>query len=38
MFMVLLNPDLDPLFRGMDTDPDCPLDPNLDPSIIKQIC
>jgi hypothetical protein len=35
MFLGLLDPDPDPLVRGMDLDPDPALDP--DPSIIKQI-
>ncbi len=30
-------PDPDPLVRGMDPDPDPALDPDADPSIIKQI-
>jgi hypothetical protein len=30
MFLGLLDPDHDPLFRGMDSDPD------LEPSLIKQ--
>jgi hypothetical protein len=30
-------PDPDPLFRGMDPDPDLALDPDPVPSIIKQI-
>ena len=34
VFFGLLDPDLDPLVRGMDPDPDSDLDP--DPSIIKQ--
>jgi hypothetical protein len=34
MFLGLLDPDLDPLVRGMDPDPDPALDP--DPSIIMQ--
>jgi hypothetical protein len=34
MFLGLLDPDLDPLVRGMDPDPDPTLDP--DPSIIMQ--
>jgi hypothetical protein len=34
MFLVLLDPDPDPLVRGMDPDPDPALDP--DPSLIKQ--
>jgi hypothetical protein len=34
MFMGLLDPDPDPLVRGMDPDPDPALDP--DPSIIMQ--
>ncbi len=29
-------PDPDPLVRGMDSDPDPALDPDADPSIIKQ--
>ncbi len=32
VFLGLLDPDTDPLVRGMDRDPD----PNLDPSNIKQ--
>jgi hypothetical protein len=32
MFLGLLDPDLDPLVRGMGTDPD----PAPDPSVIKQ--
>jgi hypothetical protein len=35
MFLGLLDPDPDPLVRGMDPDPT--LDPDLDSSIIKQI-
>ncbi len=35
VFLVL--PDPDQLVRGMDQDPDPALDPNPDPSIIKQI-
>jgi hypothetical protein len=35
MFLGLLDPDPDPLVRGMDPDPDPALDP--DPSIIKQL-
>ncbi len=34
MFLGLLDPDPDPLVRGMDPDP--ALDPNPDPSIIMQ--
>jgi hypothetical protein len=34
-FLGLLDPDPDPLVRGMDPDPDAALDP--DPSIIKKI-
>jgi hypothetical protein len=34
MFLGLLDPDPDPLVRGMDPDPDPALDP--DPSIIMQ--
>jgi hypothetical protein len=45
MFLGLLDPDPDPLVRGMDPDPlvrgmdpdpDPTLDPDLDPSIIMQ--
>ena len=36
MFLGLLDPDPDPLVRGMDPDPDPALDPDLDPSIIMQ--
>jgi hypothetical protein len=36
-FLVLLNPDPDPLDRGMDPDPDPALEPDANPSIIKQI-
>ncbi len=36
MFLGLLDPDLDPLFRGMDPDPEPALDPDQDPSNIKQ--
>jgi hypothetical protein len=36
MFLGLLDPDLDPLVRGMDPDPDPTLDPDPDPSIIMQ--
>jgi hypothetical protein len=32
----LLDPDPDPLVRGMDPDPDPALDPDPDPSIIMQ--
>ncbi len=35
MFLGLLDPDTDPLVRGMDPDPDA-LDPDPDPSIIMQ--
>jgi hypothetical protein len=35
MFLGLPYPD--PLFRGMDPDPDPALDPDPDPSIIKQM-
>ncbi len=35
IFLGLLDPDPDPLVRGMDPDPDPALDP--DPSIIKEI-
>ena len=35
MLLGLLDPDPDPLVRGMDPDTDPALDP--DPSIIKQI-
>jgi hypothetical protein len=35
MFLGLLDPDLDSLVKGMDPDP--ALDPDPDPSIIKQI-
>ncbi len=35
VFLGLLDPDPDPLVRGMDPDTDRALDP--DPSIIKQI-
>jgi hypothetical protein len=35
MFLGLLDPDPDQLVRGMDPDP--ALDPDPDPSIIKQI-
>ena len=34
MFLGLLDPDPDPLVRGLD--PDSALDPDLDPSIIMQ--
>jgi hypothetical protein len=34
MFLGLLDPDPDPLVRGMDPDP--ALDPDPDPSIIMQ--
>jgi hypothetical protein len=34
MVLGLLDPDLDPLVRGMDLDPDTAPDP--DPSIIMQ--
>ncbi len=34
MFLGLLDPDLDPLVRGMDPDPDPALDP--DPSTVMQ--
>ncbi len=34
-FLGLLDPDPDPLVRGMDPDPDPALDP--DPSIIKHV-
>jgi hypothetical protein len=37
MFLGLLDPDPDPLVRGMDPDLDPALDPDPDPSIIKQI-
>jgi hypothetical protein len=37
MFLGLLDPDPDPLVRGMDSDPDPALDPDPDPSTIKQI-
>jgi hypothetical protein len=37
VFVGLLDPDTDPLVRGMDLDPDPALDPDPDPSIIKQI-
>ncbi len=37
MFLDLLDPDPDPLVRGMDPDPDPALYPDPDPSIIKQI-
>ncbi len=42
MFLGLLDPDADPLVRGMDPDPaldpdpDPALDPDPDPSIIMQ--
>jgi hypothetical protein len=36
MFLGLLDPDLDPLVRGMDPEPDPALDPDPDPSIIIQ--
>jgi hypothetical protein len=36
MFLGLLDPDPDPLVRGMDPDLDPALDPNPDPSIIMQ--
>jgi hypothetical protein len=32
----LLDPDSDPLVRGMDPDPDPTLDPDPDPSITKK--
>ena len=35
MFLGLLGPDPDPVVRGMDPDP--ALDPDPDPSVIKQI-
>jgi hypothetical protein len=35
MFLGLLDPDPDPLVRGIDPDPDPALDPNPDPFIIK---
>jgi hypothetical protein len=35
VFLSLLDPDPDPVVRGMDPDPS--LDPDPDPSIIKQI-
>jgi len=34
VFLGLQDPDLDPLVRGMDPDPDPALDPDPDPSII----
>jgi hypothetical protein len=37
MFLGLLDPDPDPLVRGMDPDTDPALDPDPDPSVIKQI-
>jgi hypothetical protein len=36
MFLSLLDPDPDPLVRGMYPDPDPALDPDPDPSIIMQ--
>jgi hypothetical protein len=36
MFLGLLNPDLDPLVRGMDLEPDPDPDPDPNLSIIKQ--
>jgi hypothetical protein len=36
MFLGLLEPDLDPLVRGMVPDPVSAPDPKLDPSIIMQ--
>ncbi len=36
MFLGILDPDPDPLVRGMDQDPDSALDPDPDPSIIMQ--
>ena len=36
MFLGLSDPDLDPLVRGMDPDPDPALDPAPDPSTIMQ--
>ncbi len=36
VFFGLLDPDPDPLVRGMDPDPDPALDPDPDPSIIMQ--
>jgi hypothetical protein len=36
VFLGFLDPDLDPLFRGMDPDPQPALDPDQDPSNIKQ--
>jgi hypothetical protein len=36
MFLGLLDPEPDPLVRGMDPDPDPALDPDRDPSIIMQ--
>jgi hypothetical protein len=37
MFLGHLDPDPDPLVRGMDPDPEPVLDPDPDPSVIKQI-
>ncbi len=36
MFLGLLDPDPDPLIRGVDLDPASAPDPDPDPSIIKQ--
>ncbi len=36
MFLGLLDPDPDPLVRGLDPDPYPALDPDPDPSIIMQ--
>ena len=36
MFLGLLDPDPDPLVRGMDPDPDPALDPDPDPSIVMK--